>query len=159
MLSSSLLLVLPRIQHDSLKFRSAIDRLGKMSPPTSYYCKHKLAPSKRGRSEMRHRMGEIKCRAAIAKETNLSIFPTSGSYFHFSRRVALYSLAARSLPAMIPSLSEAFAFHIRTLPSSEPDRMNRASAVYVVENTLDESSQVNNWTTHITKRNETLSIT
>jgi hypothetical protein len=37
---------------------------------------------------------------------------------------------------MMPSFSEAFAFHMRMLPSSEPDNTKRASAVKSDEVTL-----------------------
>lgn len=42
---------------------------------------------------------------------------------------------------MIPSFSEALAFHIRTLPSSEPDSTKRASAVNIDEETLHIESE------------------
>lgn len=45
-------------------------------------------------------------------------------------------MAARSLAVMMPSLSEALAFHMRTLPSSEPVITKRASAEYIEADTL-----------------------
>jgi hypothetical protein len=71
-----------------------------------------------------------------ARETYRSIRPTSLSIFHLSRNRSLYSFDARSRPSTTPSFSDAFAFHSRTFPSSEPDMTNRASCVYAVANTL-----------------------
>ena len=45
-------------------------------------------------------------------------------------------MAARSRASITPSLSDALAFHTLTLPSSDPDNTNLASAVNAVENTL-----------------------
>lgn len=61
---------------------------------------------------------------------------TSASTPHLSLRLSRYSIAARSLAVMMPSLSEALAFHMRTLPSSEPDITKRASAEYIEADTL-----------------------
>jgi hypothetical protein len=60
----------------------------------------------------------------------------SVSTFHLSLRVSLYSIAARSRAVTMPSLSDALAFHIRTLPSSEPVITNRASAENIEAETL-----------------------
>lgn len=68
--------------------------------------------------------------------THRTTFPTSLSIFHRSTRLLRYSTAALSLAVTIPSRSEAFPFHIRTFPSSEPDRTKRASVVKRVEVTL-----------------------
>ena len=67
---------------------------------------------------------------------------TSASTFHLSFKLSRYSIAARSLAVMMPSFSEALAFHIRMLPSSEPDITKRASAEYVEDETLDRHVQV-----------------
>ena len=74
---------------------------------------------------------------AIKRLAYLDTFETSASVFHFSLRRSRYSRAARSLESMIPSFSCARAFHIRTLPSSEPDNTNLASAVKSVDMTLN----------------------
>ena len=60
----------------------------------------------------------------------------SVSTFHLSLRDSLYSIAARSRAVTMPSLSDALAFHIRTLPSSEPVITNRASAENTEAETL-----------------------
>jgi hypothetical protein len=69
-------------------------------------------------------------------QTNLVTFPTCASIFHRSFRLSRYSIAARSLAVTIPSLSDAFAFHIRTFPSSDPVSTNRASAENIEDVTL-----------------------
>ena len=68
--------------------------------------------------------------------TYREILLTSGSNFHLCLRLSRYSIAARSRVVMIPSFSEALAFHMRMLPSSEPESTNRASAVNNDEVTL-----------------------
>jgi hypothetical protein len=75
-----------------------------------------------------------------SRRTHRAILPTSLSTFHLLTRLLLYSIEARSLAVTMPSLSEAFAFHIRTLPSSEPDKTKRASVVNNVEVTLWDAS-------------------
>ena len=67
---------------------------------------------------------------------------TSASTFHLSLRLCRYSIAARSLAVMMPSLSEALAFHMRMLPSSEPVITKRASAEYIEADTLIRSVSV-----------------
>ena len=57
----------------------------------------------------------------------LSTLVTSPVLDHLFRRLSLYSFAAISRPLSMPSFSLARAFHIRTLPSSDPDKTNRAS--------------------------------
>lgn len=71
-----------------------------------------------------------------AENTYREILPTALSNFHRSLRLSRYSIAARSRVSMIPSFSDARAFHIRRLPSSEPDSTKRASAVKSVDATL-----------------------
>jgi hypothetical protein len=46
-----------------------------------------------------------------------------------------YSIAERSRAVTMPNFSDAFAFHTRTLPSSEPESTKRASAVNEVAST------------------------
>ena len=75
------------------------------------------------------------------RPTHLMILLTSLSFFHRSLRLSLYSIAARSRAVMMPSLSEAFAFQTRTLPSSEPETTKRASPVKMVEETLSGKGQ------------------
>ena len=75
-------------------------------------------------------------------KTNRDILPTCGSNFHLSLRLSRYSIAARSRVSIIPSFSDALAFHKRRLPSSEPDSTKRASAVKRVEVTLNFKSRV-----------------
>ena len=86
------------------------------------------------------------------KSTHRATFPTSLSIFHLALRLFLYSIAALSLAVTTPSFSEAFAFQIRTLPSSEPDRTNRASDVNMDDDTLSTisisvKSEVARWIT------------
>src|SRR5712672_3171712 len=61
--------------------------------------------------------------------------PISASIFHRSLSAPRYSIAERSRAVTMPSFSEASAFQIRTLPSSEPESTKRASEVKVVAST------------------------
>jgi len=68
--------------------------------------------------------------------TNRATLSTSLSTLHLSFKLSLYSMAARSRAVTTPSLSEALAFHMRTFPSSEPERTNLASAENIEDVTL-----------------------
>jgi len=125
MIPPPLLLDSPRLQHSPLELRSLMNRFGKMS-----------VPARNGSEQIEFISIKILMRHGCAKQTNRDIFPTCASIFHRSFRLSRYSMAARSLAVMIPSFSDARAFHIRTLPSSEPDNTNRASAENIDDDTL-----------------------
>ncbi len=72
------------------------------------------------------------------EDTYRAILLTSASPFQRALRPWRYSIAARSRAVTIPSLSDACAFQIRTLPSSEPESTKRESPEYNVEVTLSQ---------------------
>ena len=124
-LASALLLDATRIQHRALELRGLVDRLRHMVCPDSSSTFNIRGPLSAGNGEA---------------NTHLETFPTSGSNFHRSLRLSRYSMAARSRASMTPSLSDACAFHMRTMPSSDPLSTNRASAVKTAEVTLEHRS-------------------
>ena len=121
MFAPPLLLDALRLEHRPLELRGLVHRLWQVSYPVTYQSAHRYICAR----------GDVRVRV-----THREILLTSASAFQRALRVSRYSIAARSRAVMIPSLSDACAFQIRTFPSSEPESTNRASPVYTVDITL-----------------------
>lgn len=102
------------IEHRPLEFCRLIYRLGQMTRPV---------------------LAQV-TKSLWTYSTYREILPTSRSCFHRSLRLSRYSIAARSRAVVMPNFSEALAFHTLTLPSSDPETTNRASAVNIDDDTL-----------------------